>query len=156
MRKALARELQHPWARVDRDNDRTGTLCNVVRQLALAAPDIEHPFALPDAVDEEVVISGQAVLCVHAAVVVDRAQVHARVRIAVDLEQLAHRLAVVVLGANRAEPEPEEGSPHGVRKEEAQRLQRDAPADPARHAGKGPGLLRHERYPSRRPRSVER
>ena len=46
MCEALARELEHPRARVDRDDVSAGTLRNVVRKLALAAADVEHPLAL--------------------------------------------------------------------------------------------------------------
>ena len=68
-------------------------------------------------------------LRVHASVVVDRAEVDSDVRVLVDLEQLAHRLLVVALRPDRAEPEPEERPPDGVGEEDASGSQRHAPAD---------------------------
>jgi hypothetical protein len=75
-----------------RRNDRTAT---PVRQLALAAPDIGGLLALPDAVDEEVVILVVRVWCTPLS---KPGSVHARCTHR-RFEQLTHR-CVVVLGAN--------------------------------------------------------
>jgi hypothetical protein len=47
-------------------------------------------------------------LRVHTVVVGDRPEIDACVRVVVRLQQFAHRLPLVMLRADRAEPEPKE------------------------------------------------
>ena len=90
-------ELEHPRACVDRDDGCAAALRDVVRELALATADIEHALALTNALDEEVVVLRQAVFCVDALVVLDRAEVDPEIRIVVHLQQLSHRALAIRL-----------------------------------------------------------
>ena len=78
MREARAREVEVARVVVDADHVRAGARHEVVRELALAAADVEHALARRDALDEEVVVRGQPVLRVDAVVVLDRAAVERR------------------------------------------------------------------------------
>ena len=84
-------------------------------------------------------------LRVHSRVVIDRTEVDAHVRVLVDLEELAHRLPVVALRADRSEPEPEERPPHGIGEEHAKGAQRHAVADATHDPAQRPRPLRHDR-----------
>ncbi len=68
-------ERKRPGGAVDRYDVCFSALGDVVRELALSAPDVEHPLARPDALDEEVVIPREAMFGVNAAVVLDRARI---------------------------------------------------------------------------------
>ncbi len=68
-----------------------GALHEVVRELGLAAADVEHTLARVDVVYEEVVVRHQAVLDVDAAVVRDRRVVDAPVEVVVRADELAQR-----------------------------------------------------------------
>ena len=83
-----------PRARVDADDDRARALGDVSCDASDAAADVEHALPLAHAFDEEVVVPGEPVLGVLAASVVDCAAVHRDVRVAVDVEQLPHALAL--------------------------------------------------------------
>ena len=85
MGEARSRELEHPWARIDRDDSCADPLGDVIRKLALAATDVEHALLRLDPLDEEVVVARQPMLCMDAFVVFDRAEVDPHVRILVDL-----------------------------------------------------------------------
>ena len=122
MRRPLAREPEVVRTHVHADDPRAGPLCEVERQLALARADVEDTIAGLDALDEEVVIRGQPVLRVDAAVVADRRAVDLALEVVVEREELAQR--VVGLTPFREDVHP--------------RLE-DAVADPRRHpAERGP------------------
>jgi len=145
MSRPLACELEHPRARIDRGDVRARALCDVVRELALAAADVQHQLALLDAVDEEVVVAREPMLRVHSLVVIDRTEVDAHISVLVDLEELAHRLPVVALRADRTEPESEERPPDGIGEEHAKGAQRHAAADATSESAQRPRPLRHDR-----------
>src|SRR5207302_938436 len=60
---------------------------------AIPAAHVDHPFAYPDAVDEEFVIAGQAMLGVHATPVRECALVDDELEIVLDGEQASQRAA---------------------------------------------------------------
>ena len=142
MSEAGACELEHPGTCVDSDDSRTGAFGDVVRELPFSAADIEHALARLDALDEEVVVTRKTMLRVHALVVGDRAEVDSEVCVFVDLQQFAHRLALVGLSANRAEPEAEERTPQRVREKRSERAKRDASSDTRCNPSRGPGAHR--------------
>ena len=84
--KCVRREFERPRRAIDGDHGRARALGHVVGQLALSAADVQHALAGLDALHEEVVVTGQPVLGVYPAVVVDGAAVDGVVRIRVDLE----------------------------------------------------------------------
>ena len=81
------------------DDSPTRSHDEVVRQLALARPDVENALAGPHALDEEVVVARQAVLRMHAALVRDRRQVDLTVDVVVRDQELPHGAAPVGVGA---------------------------------------------------------
>ena len=93
-------------------------------ELALATADVEHTLALTNALDEEVVVLRQAVFCVDALVVLDRAEVDPEIRIVVHLQQLSHRALAIRLCAHSPKPEPEERPPQRVREQDPEGTQR--------------------------------
>ena len=148
-----ARTSHAGWAKRSRANSSIHGLASTAttsRRHALRGRSASSPLPQPtsstrspssDALDEEVVVPRQPMLRVHAAVVVDRAEVDSRVRIVVDLQQLAHRRSSIRLRANRAEPEPEERPPHGVGEQDADgRNGTRRPIPPATRRER-PGLL---------------
>ena len=63
----------------------------VVRELALAAADVEHALPGLDALDEELVVADQPVLRVDAAVEVDREEVDPVEQVAVEHQEAPER-----------------------------------------------------------------
>ncbi len=103
----LSREGERAAVDVDPGHDRPRTLDEIVRELALAAADVEHALPRPDALDEELVVAGQPVLRVDAAVEIDREEVDPAVQVAVELQQTPERDSGG-LPRDRRDPEPEE------------------------------------------------
>ena len=143
MRESRAREGERPLRAVDADHGGASPLGDVVRELALAGTDVENTLVRSDVLDEEVVVAGQPVLDVNAVVVIDRAPVHRVESVSVHVEQLAHRLSAIGLGAYGAEPQTEERTPEAKREEEANRPERDTASDSSRDAPRSPVLGRH-------------
>ena len=117
MRGTLSRESEVAPAHVDGNDPRSRPRGEVERELALPATDVEHALPGPDAVDEEVVVGGEAVLGVDAAVVADRRAVDLALEVVVEREELPERYIRLPSLAEDVDPGLE-----------------DAARDPRRHA----------------------
>ena len=125
---AGAREGEMVRVVVDPDDGRAGSLDEVVGELPLARADVEDALAGTNPLDEEVVVAGQPVLHVDAAVVGDRCLVERATGGLLQAQELAERATPVGIRCDDREPEA-----HRTAKDRYEKAERST-----RHAAGGP------------------